>query len=115
VLSPGAKILGDIVVGDNAKIGPNAVVRNDVSPGATVVGIPGREVHRTGPGEWRGGGAGPCAELDHGLSEDPEGVLLNCMLGRIQELEDQLRELQSRVPPPLSPEPLIEKTYAPGH
>jgi serine O-acetyltransferase len=114
VLSPGAKILGDIVVGDNAKIGPNAVVRNNVSPGATVVGIPGREVHRTVAGEWSGKG-GPCSELDHGLSEDPEGVLLNCMLGRIQELENQLRELQSRVPQPLNPEPLIEKTYAQGH
>ena len=47
----------------------------------------------------------PQTVADHGLSEDPEGVMLNCMLGRIKELEDQLRELQSRIPPPLAPDP----------
>ena len=40
----GAKILGDIVIGNNAKIGANAVVLCDVAPDTTVVGIPGKEV-----------------------------------------------------------------------
>ena len=89
VISPGAKILGDITVGRDAKIGPNAVVRNDVPEGAIVVGIPGRAVFRAGEESW---GGGPC--LDHGLSEDPEGVMLSCMMQRLQELEDQVRELR---------------------
>lgn len=38
----GAKILGRINVGNNAKIGANAVVVHDVPEGATVVGIPGK-------------------------------------------------------------------------
>jgi serine O-acetyltransferase len=105
VISPGAKILGDITVGDNAKIGPNSVVRKDVPAGATVVGIPGRAVHRAGPSEWTNQ---PC--LDHGLSEDPEGVMLNCMLKRIQELEDKVREMEARQPRP--DETPLEKTYA---
>jgi len=42
VIGAGAKVLGPIVVGENARVGSNAVVVKDVPPGATVVGIPGR-------------------------------------------------------------------------
>ena len=38
----GARILGDVVIGDRAKIGANAVVLCDVPEGATAVGIPAR-------------------------------------------------------------------------
>ncbi len=99
VISPGAKVLGDIFVGDHAKIGPNAVVRSDVPPGATVVGIPGRAVQRGDEG-WTGVFDDPCKSLDHGLSEDPEGVMLNCMLNRLQYLENQVRDLKAQLPEP---------------
>ena len=42
VVGAGAKILGPFEVGENAKIGSNAVVTKAVPAGATVVGIPGR-------------------------------------------------------------------------
>src|SRR5436190_2187727 len=42
VVGAGAKVLGPILVGDNAKIGSNAVVVRDVPAGATAVGIPAR-------------------------------------------------------------------------
>lgn len=42
VIGAGAKILGPIVIGDNARVGSNSVVVKDVPPEATVVGIPGR-------------------------------------------------------------------------
>ena len=42
VVGAGAKILGPITVGDDAKVGSNAVVVRDVPPGATAVGIPAR-------------------------------------------------------------------------
>jgi len=42
VVGAGAKILGPIHVGDNAKIGSNAVVVKDVPAGATAAGIPAR-------------------------------------------------------------------------
>jgi len=42
VVGAGAKVLGPITVGENSRVGSNAVVVKDVPPGATVVGIPGR-------------------------------------------------------------------------
>src|SRR6202795_1533888 len=42
VIGAGAKILGPVLVGDEAKIGSNAVVVRDVPAGATAVGIPAR-------------------------------------------------------------------------
>jgi serine O-acetyltransferase len=44
VIGAGAKVLGPLQVGENARIGSNAVVVKDVPAGATVIGIPGRIV-----------------------------------------------------------------------
>ncbi len=38
----GARIIGDVEVGDAAKVGANAVVLDDVPPNATAVGVPAR-------------------------------------------------------------------------
>ena len=40
----GAKILGNIIVGKNSKIGAGSVILKDVSPNSTVVGIPGKRI-----------------------------------------------------------------------
>lgn len=42
VIGSGAKVLGPINIGDNVKIGANAVVLQDVPSNATAVGIPAR-------------------------------------------------------------------------
>ena len=47
VIGAGAKVLGPIKVGDNAKIGANAVGVKDVPEGATAVGIPAKNIIRT--------------------------------------------------------------------
>lgn len=47
VVGAGAKILGPIYVGDDARVGSNAVVIKDVPADKTVVGIPGRIVTRS--------------------------------------------------------------------
>ena len=44
IVGAGAKILGPFTVGEGARIGSNAVVLDEVPPGATVVGVPGRVV-----------------------------------------------------------------------
>lgn len=42
VIGAGARVLGDVRVGDGARIGANAVVTRDVPPGALAVGVPAR-------------------------------------------------------------------------
>ena len=44
VVGSGAQVLGPIIVGENAKIGANAVVTKDVPENAVMVGIPARNV-----------------------------------------------------------------------
>ena len=44
VIGAGAKVLGPLQIGENARIGSNSVVVRDVPTGVTVVGIPGRIV-----------------------------------------------------------------------
>ena len=49
MIGAGAKCLGNIVIGDDAKIGANAVVITDVPQGATYIGLAAkdkREKHR---------------------------------------------------------------------
>lgn len=43
IIGAGAQVLGGFTVGDNARIGANAVVLHEVAPGATVVGVPAHE------------------------------------------------------------------------
>jgi serine O-acetyltransferase len=42
MIGTGAKILGPIFIGDDARIGANAVVVHDVPPGASAVGVPAK-------------------------------------------------------------------------
>ena len=43
IIGAGAKLLGPIKIGNNARIGANSVVVSDVPEGATMVGIPAKE------------------------------------------------------------------------
>ena len=45
VVGSGAQLLGPIIVGENAKIGANAVVVKNVPPNAVMVGIPAKNVN----------------------------------------------------------------------
>ena len=44
IVGAGAKVLGPVIVGANARIGSNAVVVKDVAPSTTVVGVPAKKV-----------------------------------------------------------------------
>jgi len=48
VIGGGAKILGNIVVGDNCRVGAGSVVLRNVPPDSTVVGVPAHIVFRDG-------------------------------------------------------------------
>src|SRR5437660_2722179 len=83
VVGSGAKVLGNIRVGDNVKVGAGSVVVRPVPDNSTVVGIPGRVV-RVRP---EGG------VLEHGRLPDPEGQAIDDLARRVAELEDTLRKL----------------------
>ena len=46
IVGAGAKVLGNIKIGDNVRIGAGSVVVEEVPEHSTVVGVPGRIVHR---------------------------------------------------------------------
>ena len=76
VVAAGAKVLGNIELGEYSKVGANAVVVTDVPPHSTVVGVPGRVVTLRGK-RLEGG------ELDHTNLPDP-------LLRRLEHLERDL-------------------------
>jgi len=49
LIGTGAKLVGDVVIGDDARIGANAVVLSSVPPGATAVGNPARIITPRNP------------------------------------------------------------------
>ncbi|OUS24863.1 serine O-acetyltransferase [Gammaproteobacteria bacterium 45_16_T64] len=49
VVGAGAKVLGPITLGDNSRVGSNAVVTKNVPSDATAVGIPGRIIKKRDP------------------------------------------------------------------
>lgn len=46
VVGAGAKVLGPITLAEGVRVGSNAVVTKDVEQDSTVVGVPGRVIHR---------------------------------------------------------------------
>jgi len=91
MVGAGAKILGAITVGANARVGANSVVIKDVPAACTVVGIPGKVVQVREAGHPNPHGI----DLDHHLIPDPVGRAMSLMLERIDELETQLAELRA--------------------
>jgi len=75
----GAKILGNITIGENSYVGANAVVLRDVPPNCTVVGVPGRIVRQEGKR------TSPASTFDHIHLPDP-------VIERIRELEQLMMQ-----------------------
>lgn len=48
MISSGARIIGDVTIGDNSIVGASSVVLKDVPANCTVIGIPGRIVKKDG-------------------------------------------------------------------
>ena len=69
MVGAGAKILGNITVGNHCRVGANSVVVEDVPDSCTVVGIPGKVVKLREAGQLNPYGI----DLDHHLIPDPVG------------------------------------------
>lgn len=82
VVGTGAAVLGDIRIGDGAKVGAGSVVVHSVPEGATVVGIPGRVVRARGEA---------MGKLDH----DRVAACGESEAADIEQLNDRIRELEA--------------------
>lgn len=82
VIGGGAKVLGNITVGDNSYIGANAVVIKDVPPNSTVVGVPGKITKQDGKKIE--------VSLDHIHTLDP-------IMQSIEELQKRIERLEKHV------------------
>lgn len=76
IVGAGAKILGNITIGANSRIGANAVVVKPVPPNAVVVGVPGQVLSQT-----------PKNKKDS--MPDAIGDTLVSLMERVQNLENQ--------------------------
>ena len=83
MVGAGAKVLGPIHVGNNARIAANAVVLREVPDNATVVGVPGHVVRLCGE------------KLDHIHTPDPVMLELETLKQRLSRLEARLEDAQS--------------------
>ena len=83
VVGAGAKILGPIEIGKDARVGANSVVIAPVPDGKTVVGIPGKVVQSSNVSSKNSDGI----DLNHHLIPDPVAEAVSCLLERIRLLE----------------------------
>ncbi|TGG77486.1 MAG: serine O-acetyltransferase [Aphanocapsa feldmannii 277cV] len=86
VVGAGAKVLGAITIGTNTRVGAGSVVVKDVGPDSTVVGVPGRVVHRSGV---------RVDPLAHSQLPDAEADVIRNLMQRIDRLEAELCHLRS--------------------
>lgn len=119
LIGMGAKVIGAITVGDNARIGANAVVTRPVPANATVVGIPGKIVKQDGvyvrPAPSRVShthsaaaqsvpAAPPPVVMDSNLNAlDPQGEAISRLLNEMDAMRRRLALLEEQhggTPPP---------------
>lgn len=89
VVGTGAKILGNIKIGDFVKIGANSVVLRSVPSNSTVIGVPGKIIKTVGMSV-------PEETMDHTNIPDP-------IAERFEAMEREIIELRKRVENPNEP------------
>ena len=86
VVGAGAKIIGGIEIGENARVGAGSVVVTNVPPNATVVGVPGHIV------AFHDDSNGAIQRLP-----DPEWERLNELDAKVQELHEMVEHLDEHL------------------
>jgi serine O-acetyltransferase len=81
VIGAGAKVLGNITIGDNSYIGANAVVLRDVPANSTVVGVPGHITKQDG--------RKIDLTMDHIHVSDPVMRHMKDLIRRVKTLEEK--------------------------
>jgi serine O-acetyltransferase len=102
LLGMGAKVIGNITVGDGARVGANSVVTRSVAPGATVVGVPARVLVMDGVHISER----PMFQImDMALgSADPMGELMRRAITELEDLRCRLEAMEENVQPEVAAE-----------
>ena len=95
VIGAGAKVLGAITIGEDSRIGANAVVVKSVPANSVVVGVPGQVVVRSKPHLPT-----DAPDLNHSMLPDTIGIAITTLMERVQELESRLEGHESDKPHP---------------
>jgi serine O-acetyltransferase len=85
VVGGGAKILGNITIGRNCRIGAGSVVLRDVPDDSTVVGVPGHIIFREGK---------RVVITDPKQINDPLSEALAAVATEVQRLSERVRQLE---------------------
>jgi len=85
VVGGGAKILGNIVVGKNCRIGAGSVVLRSVPDNSTVVGVPGHIIFREGK---------RVVITDPKMINDPLSEALAAVATEVHKLQDRVHQLE---------------------
>jgi len=113
IVGSGAQVLGGFTVGRGARVGANAVVLQEVPPGATVVGIPAKPVggpkpmeRARPPGEFLPYGT-PCDDIPDPVARALAGVSdeVAALRARLRDLEGQLDGSRPKLVPVAEEEP----------
>lgn len=92
VVGAGAKVLGAITIGENSRIGANAVAVKSVPSNSVVVGIPGQVVVRSEPR------TSLAPDLNHGQLPDTIGETLNSLIAHVRNLEERMNGHAAQIP-----------------
>jgi serine O-acetyltransferase len=91
VIGAGAAVLGPFAVGRGARIGANAVVLREVPAGATMVGVPARQV---GPQPAVKERCFPAYGVEPGVTIDPVSRALDRLTHQVEELTSRVSQLE---------------------
>ena len=98
IVGSGAQILGNLTVQRGARVGGNSVVTRDVPAGATVVGVPARQLaaKAKSPAEDR-------AFAPYGIANpdevDPRARTIEALVAEVQTLRARLNDMEDRLSP----------------
>ena len=85
IIGAGAKVMGNITIGEYSKIGTGAVVLKDVPPESTCVGVPGRIVKCKNNAH--------VVDLEHNKLPDPVAEAIRSLEKQIKENEEIIKIL----------------------
>ena len=106
VIGSGAKLLGNITIGDNCRVGAGSVVLRDVPANSTIVGVPGHIIFRNGQ---------RIVITDPKQINDPLSEALAAVAAQVQDLQLRVQKLSGNDAMPVnamaSVQGLIDSDY----